>query len=872
MSCYLIQYKDGAKVMMPISSIQHYLNLRSEEKHVAMVASARSGHSDDKRRLLQFNYSCIPAENNLLRGCKTPSNSVGMDVDFDDADERKIKSTVKRIIKMRDELGLLLLERSVSKGLHIVFRRRAELSQEDNLKWMSEQIGAAYDKAAKDITRVFFATTTTANDLLYLHSDLFINEAAKTINENVHQEHESDKAQSPKQVDDSAEHFEQSEPEQSEVGNTSDDSDTDSDANKQEESSLPYDEIIETWGRIKEPTFPNVPVGLRNTTLFAICNGLRYICEHDERKLRALIYPRYSLGLEQKEVESIIRSALARERGLMPRDLKEVVHRKLVMQELQQGATLSDGEFGGFGGNENEADSSSTAIPLSEVKVGDLCGVSSPYPSVARCIVEDMDLPTLPKWVDVLLTPVLPGYRFLTLCGSYTAMLTLLSDVRRKFGSKGVARLNGWTHWDGLSGSGKRQLREVIEALIKPLRAQDERTRNIINKVIEDNKTAKDGEKRKLPQLGLRILECDTTRKAHIMQMSYLDGKKTYTFAEEISSLNLNRQGYYYRGDFCRLMFDNGNVGSLNATGESMSLQTPCNWDVTTSGTHDQTIKQWARNISDGSAQRVLICLIPDNTYQPLPEYKQYSDDDVAYIDRATSLMLKMSGLLLTPMLDGALEAWLERVRTELEALPIGQRNDERARFRFRSAEIAHTLGVTMQCAWVVQEILDAEDKYNAAIESITESLDKAKSDISTPESEIVELERKLVEARAEYEDFKTHALDADRYKEQRSVSDLAVRTAQYCLDVQDMLWSKRLRSEQLASYEGIDLHASTGRPNETLDVLDRLPGKFTVAEACQTFADKSKRAVQVMIHRLMKANLIRKGGTLNKTAYYVKM
>ena len=852
--------------MMPISSIQHYLNLRSEEKHVAMVASARSGHSDDKRRLLQFNYSCIPDASGLLRGCKTPSNSVGMDVDFDDADDRKIRRLTKGLIKRCDELGLLLVERSVSKGLHIVFRRRAGLSQEDNLKWMSEQIGAAYDKAAKDITRVFFATTTTDDDLIYLHSDLFINEPSQqqTINENEHQEHENDKATSPAQVvDDSTE--------QSEVGKTSDDSDPDSDPDKQAESSLPYDEIIETWGRIKEPTFPNVPVGLRNTTLFTLCNGLRYICEHDERKLQSLIWPKYSLGLERNEVESIIRSALARERGLMTRDLKEVLHLKLLAREggeLSGGAAESVAGEGAAGGGA----AGGNGEALANVNAAEMCGVSSPYPSVARCIVEDMDLPPLPKWVDVLLTPVLPGYRFLTLCGSYTAMLTLLSDVRRKFGSKGVARLNGWTHWDGLSGSGKRQLREVIEALIKPLRIQDEKTRNIINKVIEDNKTAKDGEKRKLPQLGLRILECDTTRKAHIMQMSYLDGKKTFTFAEEISSLNLNRQGYYYRGDFCRLMFDNGNVGSLNATGESMSLQTPCNWDVTTSGTHDQTIKQWARNISDGSAQRVLICLIPDNTYQPLPEYKQYSDDDVAYIDRATSLMLKMSGLVLTPCLDAALMAWLESVRRELEALPLGQRNDERARFRFRSAEIAHTLGVTMQCAWIVQEILDAEDKYNAAIESITESLDKAKADISTPESEIVELERKLVEARAEYEDFKTHALDTDRYREQRSVSDLAVRTAQYCLDVQDMLWSKRLRSEQLASYEGIDLHASTGRPNETLDVLDRLPSKFTTAEACQTLQDKSKSAVQGIIKRLMKANLIRKGGTLNKAAYYVKI
>ena len=55
------------------------------------------------------------------------------------------------------------------------------------------------------------------------------------------------------------------------------------------------------------------------------------------------------------------------------------------------------------------------------------------------------------------------------------------------------------------------------------------------------------------------------------------------------------------------------------------------------------------------------------------------------------------------------------------------------------------------------------------------------------------------------------------------------------------MLWSKRLRSEQFANYEGIDLsHAGAGRPNETLGMLDRLPSKFTVAEACQTLLDKT--------------------------------
>ncbi len=825
--------------MLPVSSIQDYLSIRKNEHHVALVESARQGHTEDKRRLTQFNYSCIPGENGLLRGCKTPSNSVGMDIDFDDADERKIKATIKRIIRLRDKLGLLLLERSVSKGLHLVFRRHEELSQEDNLRWASDKIGVAYDKAAKDITRVFFATTTSESDLLYLHQDLFINEAAKNVTPS-HETNDESNTQDIHETQDAAP----------------------LDSNAQDAYELPYDEIIETWGRIKEPTFPNVPVGMRNTTLFTLCNGLRYICEHNERKLQSLIWPKYSLGLERNEVESIIRSALARERGLMPRDLKEVINRILVRDSQQSESPAQNGEEAG--------DSNGEA--LADVNAAEMCGVSSPYPSVARCIVDDMDLPTLPRWVDVLLTPVLPGYRYLTLCGSYTAMLTLLSDVRRKFGSKGVARLNGWTHWDGLSGSGKRQLREVIEALIKPLRAQDERTRNIINKVIEDNKTAKDGEKQKLPQLGLRVLECDTTRKAHIQQMAYLGGKKTYTFAEEISSLNLNRQGYYYRGDFCRLMFDNGNVGTLNATGDSVTLQTPCNWDVTTSGTHDQTIKQWAKNLSDGSAQRVLICLVPDNTYQRLPVYRQYSEEDVTYIDRATNLMMKMSGLLLTPMLDRALEAWLERVRTELEALPIGQRNDERARFRFRSAEIAHTMGATMQCAWIVQDILDRDDELTAKIEGIKAELDKTKSDITTSEDEIAAIERKLIEARAEYDEFKLHALELDKYKERHSASDLAVRTAQYCLDVQDMLWSRRLRTEQIASYEGINLYASTGRPNETLDVLDRLPENFTVAQACAALPDKSKRAIQVLISRLIKAGLVRKIGTTNRAACYKRL
>ena len=86
------------------------------------------------------------------------------------------------------------------------------------------------------------------------------------------------------------------------------------------------------------------------------------------------------------------------------------------------------------------------------------------------------------------------------------------------------------------------------------------------------------------------------------------------------------------------------------------------------------------------------------------------------------------------------------------------------------------------------------------------------------------------------------------------------------------MLWSRRLRTEQIASYEGINLsHTGAGRPNETLDMLDRLPERFTVAQACEALADKSNSAVKNIVSRLMKAGLGRKVGTVNRNAYYEK-
>ena len=184
MSVHQIYYQNGAKFMRPISSEEELRQLRNSERQQSLVAQARGLDStgsptEAKRKLLQFNYSCLPNEDGSLKGSTRLSGSVGMDIDFneDDNQAENLSNEIRdRILSMKDELGLLFFERSATKGYHIAFKRHAELSQELNLQWASHLLGVKYDEGAKDHTRVFFSSTASEDDLLFVSPELFDNE------------------------------------------------------------------------------------------------------------------------------------------------------------------------------------------------------------------------------------------------------------------------------------------------------------------------------------------------------------------------------------------------------------------------------------------------------------------------------------------------------------------------------------------------------------------------------------------------------------------------------------------------------------------------------------------------------------------------
>ena len=185
MSVFEIYKGDGgAKFMRPIHNREEYLSRRNTDKQRQTLKTVREQDATQKNQLTQMNYSCLPNADGSLKGSKTASRSVGMDIDFKapkglSEEEKKawmdeqMAGVPELVLSKKEQLGLQMLERSATKGYHLVFRRCEDLSQEENLRWASELLGVEFDDKAKDITRVFFTTTGDDDELLFLDDEVF---------------------------------------------------------------------------------------------------------------------------------------------------------------------------------------------------------------------------------------------------------------------------------------------------------------------------------------------------------------------------------------------------------------------------------------------------------------------------------------------------------------------------------------------------------------------------------------------------------------------------------------------------------------------------------------------------------------------------
>ena len=300
MSVHMIYYKDGQKMMMPILTKEEYMAIRNGGEQKERVKRIRQGEESQKHKLVQMNYSCLPNEDGTLKGSTRMSTTVGMDIDHIPAEQ--MQAVKERILSKAQELGLLMLEESArGAGYHLAFKRRPELSQEENLKWASELLEVEYDAGAKDITRVFF--TTTAAQLFYLDDEVF--------------QIKGQGARSEGQEDSAAAGGDTSNAKLSTLN---------SQPNYPADfKGIPYTSIIaEYWNR----TGGEPAEGERNVKLHKLAVNLRAICDNRKEVLMQVM-PRY--GLSETELKSIVDSACKEE----PKGISKVIQSIIDNEELR---------------------------------------------------------------------------------------------------------------------------------------------------------------------------------------------------------------------------------------------------------------------------------------------------------------------------------------------------------------------------------------------------------------------------------------------------------------------------------------------------------------------------------------------------------
>lgn len=649
MSIHVIYYEGGAKKMRPILTEEEYRQLRDSEHN----------KKADKKHMVQMNYSCLPNEDGKLRGSKRISKSVGMDIDFcpDDADyEKKMADVPELILSKKKDLGLLMLERSANKGYHIAFRRKPNLSQEDNLKWAAKLLGVEYDKGAKDITRVFYTPPT--DRLLYFDKELLDNTECKIqIQESEISKGDSCNTQKEQKAKDEA------------VENTSKKSNN----STFEYCGIPYADIIRKWWQMyndgHEPVRSN-----RNTLTFELAVNLRHICGFDRQQLDQVI-PCYD-NFPEAEKLSCIDSALGEKRTQMPKRLKDVL--AAIRQELLAA---------------KNSDNDEAINALDEANAQDELFYYN-------------SLPTLPQGVRDSINSVGPHLAMPALIAICPVLGCLATGVKVDIhGRKNSLNLISYVAGDFASGKGS------IDPLIDAWTCEIKQMDKVYLQQEEDWRAKKRAAKNKKeqpeePKLPIRILTLNNTVANLADRLANTEGKHAFSFTPEADTVAQKwRSGLSDFSVMLRQAYDGTSYEREAKSADAVNVHIDrLLWNVTMCGTPD-ALYRVVSNYTDGFQSRIAVARTPDNTFAALTE-NLYVLTDVQrdQIFQIAHLLPLMDGDIVLPKLEKKGRDWLEEIRLET------MKNDDKtkARQRFRICPTTMRMMTCIMLCKVAEQLIKA--------------------------------------------------------------------------------------------------------------------------------------------------------------------
>ena len=699
MSVHLIYYQQGHKMMEAVATEEAYRRYRDSQAQQRWVETIRHPQPETdvsaaKRKLVQFNYSCLPTEDGCLKGAKRLSKSVGMDIDHLSADE--VNLVAATAIEKKDELGLLMLERSArGGGLHVVFRRHPEMDQETNLRWASDLLGVEYDAGAKDITRVFFATTS--EDLLYLHEDLFDNaeceastgsatatkaatktatEAATTAPEATQKADRTNRYPMASVASEAAstasETVSETTGQNDGEAKTSDNQGekTDKEASEAEAplcyEGIPYDRIIKKWWDFynegKTPSKSN-----RNTLTFELAVNLRNICDSDPQLLNRII-PCYD-EFPEAEKMACIRSALGEKNTQMPKRVKDVL--TAVRQDMRAEA--------------REEAEEEEALLQDDLYYYDA-------------------LPKMPQGVRESIDAVGPYLAMPAIFAITPAIGMLATGVRVDIHGT-PSQLNLISYIAGDFASGKGSIDPIVSAWLSEIIMADKGYLEAEEEWRARKRAAKNKkEQPEEPKYPVRYLTLNNTVANLADRLANTGGKHAFSFTPEADTV-----AQKWRTAMCdfsvmlRQAYDGTPYDREAKSADAVNVHIEkLLWNVVMCGTPD-ALYRVITNYTDGFQSRVAVARTPDNTFSALAESPyRLTEQHRAKIQQVAHLLPLMNGDVELPKLEKRGRQWLERIRIET----LENDDKTKARQRFRTCPTAMRMTACLMLCRVAEQLI----------------------------------------------------------------------------------------------------------------------------------------------------------------------
>ena len=165
--------KDRKKLARPVKDRQALLALRNSTQNLNHLEKARGGDNEAKGKLLQLAYNIGHVEG-LIAGCKSQGSFFFHDVDCYGATAPSGSEEIKNLIlSKKDEIGLVMLERSAGGGYHLVCKRVPGTTILENQVRVACELQLEMDTSAHDLQRVVYSTSGSAEDLIYLDDCIF---------------------------------------------------------------------------------------------------------------------------------------------------------------------------------------------------------------------------------------------------------------------------------------------------------------------------------------------------------------------------------------------------------------------------------------------------------------------------------------------------------------------------------------------------------------------------------------------------------------------------------------------------------------------------------------------------------------------------